>query len=386
MRHRLCLLASLTLLVLAAAGISGELVNAQAAFKPRSCVPGADPPVTAPFSIPGPGIVRMKWIVENYQSAGFTRNWPVGFRKRGTDGFGPFPCSRALSGRTLSNGVEVTTPVDGKLRRQFGQKIRVVIEFDGAAPGGQPSSSPPTVHAPPSSAPPDSLPVAPPSGSPSGSPPGSPPPETPGSGTGSPGPEPSGTCTIGVPPVKDAHVSKLPQQRDQNFGNHPHLATYSSNCNDWTAVSYLEFPIVELPKSGLVSARIVVQARASHNRSCGVPWSADPEFALRRVTSGWDEGTITYNRQPTFDGQVVARARLVGIRGVRGAEVSRELTFDVTGLYRRWVEGGAPNFGIRLSHENGICQNCTDAHFLSRHGKGAPRLIVTGAAPPSGHR
>jgi hypothetical protein len=343
------------------------LVNMSAAYKPRPWAPGGDAEVAAPFSIPGPGIVKMTWTVENYQSAGYTMNWPVGFRKQGTTGGGPFPYARIISSRTLSNGKEVATPLDGsvavyevtgevrdklegweavihavsspgswELRQQYGQKTSIVMEFDV----GNGTSKPP-------------LP---------------------------------GKQTIEVPATGDAYVSFLDNQRDTNFGRHAQLGTYSSTCNNWTAVSYLEFSFAPLPKSGIVKATIVLEGHASHNKSCGAPWPADPVFAVRQVTSGWVEGSITWNRQPAFDSAIISTATLKGLRGVSGADVTSVLSFDVTDLYRRWIESGTPNFGVRLSQENAICQNCTLAYFTSRHGGVAPRLVVTGDPPPSGIR
>jgi hypothetical protein len=359
--------AVLTILAFPAVGSGSVLVNLSAAFKPRPWAPGGDTPATAPFSISGPGVVKMTWTVENYQSAGYTPNWPVGFRKQGTTGAGPFPYTRIIRSRTLSNGREVATPIDGsvavyevtgevagkldgweavifpiaspgsyELRQQYGQKIKLVMEFDA---GGVTSET-----------------------------------------------TPPNKKTIDVAATSDSSVSYLDGQRDTNFGNHPKLATYASTCNNWTAVSYIEFPIAPLPKSGIVKAVIVLEGHATHTKGCGAPWSADPVFAVRRVTSGWNEGSITWNKQPAFDSAVIATATISGVRGVVGADVASVLSFDVTDLYRRWAESRAPNFGVRLSHENAICLNCALAYFTSRHGGAVPRLVVTGDPPPSGIR
>ena len=66
-------------------------------------------------------------------------------------------------------------------------------------------------------------------------------------------------------------------------------------------------------------------------------------FNIYRNTASWDESTVTYNSQPSYDGQIFASLSISDLQ----LELYRE--WDVTQLVRGWIAGNYPNYGLRVS-------------------------------------
>lgn len=64
-------------------------------------------------------------------------------------------------------------------------------------------------------------------------------------------------------------------------------------------------------------------------------------FDLFRVTSSWNEGSITFNNAPTLAGTA-------DVSGVSVTTTNAFVSVDVTALVRNWVDGVLPNNGVAL--------------------------------------
>jgi uncharacterized protein (TIGR03437 family) len=143
---------------------------------------------------------------------------------------------------------------------------------------------------------------------------------------------------------------------DHKFGPDSTAFVMTSTCNNSTGYAYLQFSPASLPTQNIASAKVQVYM-TSHTVGNLSPVGADPVFAARRVSGAWDESKITWNTgQPTFDSAILDSQTLTGA-GNNKSDVTAWLSFDVTSLYKGWAGGSTPNYGIRLSHENGQCLN-----------------------------
>lgn len=165
---------------------------------------------------------------------------------------------------------------------------------------------------------------------------------------------------------------------DDNRGTVSSCGLNSSTCNLANGMSYLQFSLAGMPAAAIASAQIQVRTVVSH-WGCGWPYPADPVFGLRRVTSDWNEMALTWNNQPPVDPAVIASQTVAGVAGVAPLYVENWLSFDITDLYRAWVSGAVPNYGVRISHDNAFCMNCDSAYFWTSD-DGSTKLTYTGAA------
>ena len=163
-----------------------------------------------------------------------------------------------------------------------------------------------------------------------------------------------------------------------NYGASYGVNAMCSDCNKCTGIAYFQFSLAGLP-TVIRSAEIQFDMAVQH-WACGWPWASDPIFALRQVTSDWNEMTLSWNVQPTYDAPVLATQTVTGVAGVPSLDVTKWVSFDITALYRAWVNG-VPNYGVRLSHENGFCMNC-DQVVIYASDDGVTQLTYTG--PNSG--
>jgi hypothetical protein len=134
----------------------------------------------------------------------------------------------------------------------------------------------------------------------------------------------------------------------------------SSTCNCANGFGYLQFSTAGMPASSILSAKIFVHTNVL---AFGGGWASDPVFGLRKVTSSWNENTLNWNLQPSYDSAAIGSRTVTGAVGLSNSSISGWVSFDVTDLYKGWVGGGTANYGVRLSHENGFCLNMVQAQF-----------------------
>ena len=72
---------------------------------------------------------------------------------------------------------------------------------------------------------------------------------------------------------------------------------------------------------------------------------------VRRITSNWNQNTVTWNTQPTYDTSVSYGQKI-------GSEVTTGWhEWDITTLVNRWINGTFPNYGFALVHTGNISSN-----------------------------
>lgn len=152
---------------------------------------------------------------------------------------------------------------------------------------------------------------------------------------------------------------------DTNWGNSVYCSVNSSTCNACSNIAYLQFSTAGMPTVNIASARVEVYVAVLHWGTCGWPYPADPVFGLRKVTSDWNEMTLDWYLQPGYDAAPLGSYTFTGVAGVNDISAYRWVSYDITGLYKAWVSGGTPNYGVRLSHDNPFCMNCDTAFFFS---------------------
>jgi hypothetical protein len=167
-----------------------------------------------------------------------------------------------------------------------------------------------------------------------------------------------------------------------NYGTGSTALVTTSDCNDCTFYGYVQFSTAGMPTTNITTAKIYLHFGVWHG-GCWM-WPSNPTFGMRRVTGAWAENAITYGSQPAFDATAVDSQTIGGIQGMAmNTTISNWVAFDVTSLYRNWVSGAVPNNGVRISHDNPFCQNCTSAWFDTSDGEGSsfrPYLEVTSGA------
>jgi len=125
---------------------------------------------------------------------------------------------------------------------------------------------------------------------------------------------------------KDTYVDN--RQPDTNFANLPDLAAYDNIATKTR--SYIQFDLGSIPKGSTISG-------------ASLQLYAEDELGgnlyLRKVTSSWDEASLTWNNQPLFE--EVVDARIVDNKAAWAA-------WDITKLVNDWIGGKIVNHGVVL--------------------------------------
>jgi len=118
---------------------------------------------------------------------------------------------------------------------------------------------------------------------------------------------------------------------DTNWGNTITLAIVGSPPTG--NHSYVKFTgLSAIPSGATIVSAILSLFEASS--------PVDGAVTLKRVLSGWDEDTITWNNKPST-GEVVAT-------GVFPLVIGGEATFDLTAAVQSWVNGAWGNYGFTV--------------------------------------
>jgi hypothetical protein len=135
------------------------------------------------------------------------------------------------------------------------------------------------------------------------------------------------------PEGKDANIGS-DGLSGQNFGDLSDIVINWGGGNPSPrSIGLVEFDLSTIPTGSAVSsATLTLFHRANGNFGT--------RYDIFRVTSAWNEGTVTFNTAPTFDPSAVAS--LVIPDGLVG--VSR--TWDLTSLVQGWVSSTYGNYGF----------------------------------------
>lgn len=160
--------------------------------------------------------------------------------------------------------------------------------------------------------------------------------------------------------TSDAHVVESGSAASKKFGTKSSLALREGRS------VFLAFDLSSLP-AGVTADRVAV----ANLRLFTTKVKAPGTFAVRALTSGFDEATITGATAPPF---LTSAFDPVGLPMVASDE-GRERVIDVTALVKAWIAGGIANEGLTLIAESG---SGLDVAFSSREGDAGnkPRLEI----------
>ena len=147
---------------------------------------------------------------------------------------------------------------------------------------------------------------------------------------------------------KDAQITLAFDQGGANFGDGSDLII--NWADNGRSVGLIEFDLSGLP-AGAVIASATLSLFHSLNSCAGCRYDAF------RVTSAWDESTVTFDTAPSFD--PVAVASLVFPDGAN----SLFRDWDVTAVVAGWAGGSFSNFGLWI--EEIPVAGAAIAYFLS---------------------
>lgn len=145
-----------------------------------------------------------------------------------------------------------------------------------------------------------------------------------------------------------------------------HVKDYSS---DRTERSFVRFDLSSIPSSATVSDATLRLFYA------GCDFGPDEaDVGVYQVTDPWAESNLSWITRPAFSGAADDVISL-GCPGERGVYVE----WDVTGLVRDWVSGGAPNRGMMVKATSETGDGVPYAEFGSREGVigQQPKLVVS---------
>lgn len=130
---------------------------------------------------------------------------------------------------------------------------------------------------------------------------------------------------------KDAQITSAFNQGDVNFGGHPELII--NWADNGRSVGLIEFDLGALPAGAVVTSATLSLFHTLNN-------SNGTRYDLFRITSPWDEGTVTMNTAPSFDG-AAASSLLIG-----NTQSGLYRDWDVTALVAGWSAGSFANHGM----------------------------------------
>jgi len=156
---------------------------------------------------------------------------------------------------------------------------------------------------------------------------------------------------------------------DGNWGTHWSLLVGTFyNGIPVTFRSFIQFNLNIIPANALITSAQLNMATA---------WPTLPlayDIDLHQVVADWDEMTVTWNNQPSFNPLVVATVPATG--EPRGEWQS----WNVTSLVQAWVNGSATNYGVVLKVTNEAVLH-TRTSFVSSDSSAPsqwkPKLVVT---------
>ncbi len=168
---------------------------------------------------------------------------------------------------------------------------------------------------------------------------------------------------------------------------------FNSNCNTGVYPAFLQFSLANMPTANITKAEIHVYAKAHYN-GCGWPFPAGAyQISLRKVTSSWNEMTVSRDTTPTYHSAVIDSKTFTAIGGGTNGcpataytEFEGWLVFDITNLYKAWANGSVPNHGVVFHLDTQFCQNGDVITLLSSdyadNPARRPKLVVKTTQPP----
>ncbi len=156
------------------------------------------------------------------------------------------------------------------------------------------------------------------------------------------------TVTITVNPVMVEHtiiIQPGSEERKDSFvqskypGSNFGTATYAMIGNDFGPTiirTYLQFNLSALPKNISITAAHLMVYQYYYF------YPLDFDIAVHRITSIWEENTITWDHQPNYN--LLSEDYIC----VTNDNDDTWLSWDITSLVQDWLEESIPNYGVVL--------------------------------------
>jgi len=143
---------------------------------------------------------------------------------------------------------------------------------------------------------------------------------------------------------KDAFVHGLSSLQDNNYGVEPSLQsmTWTFNGEPGTIRFYMGFDLSSIPQGSTIeSAQLMLFGLITANNSGHSCLSGNNHAVIRRVTTGWNENTITWNNQPIVDPN--------GIPVLPPCTPGADLTQEIAPLVQAMINDPGHSFGIQFA-------------------------------------
>jgi hypothetical protein len=152
---------------------------------------------------------------------------------------------------------------------------------------------------------------------------------------------------------------------DENFSFSELVINWGDNLR---SIGLLEFDLTGIP-AGLTINNATLSLFHSVNQNAGFTYS------IFRVTSPWDEDTVTFNTAPSIDPTEVASLT------INDSNTGVYRDWDITSLVAGWVNASYANYGLWI--EETPIKGDGSAYFNSSEQdlSTAPRLTINAAVP-----
>lgn len=145
-------------------------------------------------------------------------------------------------------------------------------------------------------------------------------------------------------------ASSLTIQPDNSNGQDTWLQYLSSNTHGEDTILQLyasggaggHFVLVKFPLTAIPDDATINSAKIVMYSTDGTQEPVQQNIDSLRVTSSWDEATVTWNTMPTVDSGDTYKS------SVEGSPMVGDIEFPVTNLVQAWKNGTVPNYGVRI--------------------------------------
>lgn len=160
---------------------------------------------------------------------------------------------------------------------------------------------------------------------------------------------------------KDAVISTL----DPDFNSATGAIKWGREAGGYEYISLIQFDLSSIPVGSIISSAILdIYVDYSYNIS------VEKAINVKRITSSWNESTVTYNGRPSHD--VSSRGSSASFTDLIGHK-----TIDITSLVQEWINEVYPNYGVRLHNVDESLFASYVTGYSSGHGTPSERPSLT---------
>ena len=142
-----------------------------------------------------------------------------------------------------------------------------------------------------------------------------------------------------------AVLSKIYPNKDTYYGTSYYQTGNPNSEYIWTGGwsdrydAFLDWDLLNIPPDSLVSVKLCLTVAA-------VPEN-DPAHYLYRITEPWEESEVSESNHPAY-----STSDRINMPSTNYAEVGDVEKIDITDLYRNWIDGTYPAYGLMISPNN----------------------------------